>query len=384
MSTSFNFQFVCVLVLALGNMLCTANPLVASPPSSAQSGDSDAGCESELRQQRFATLEEAATRAYEEIDTPHRFEVAALVYRFTAPDRQTVRGMTELHFVGGGRGGYSPGSAKTADAVLQPVFIHRLPQAVELHIMAPGYEKYVRRGVLYAGELTVWDDIVLAPITHRTAATVMGRVWLEDESESLEGMVVTVDQEPVTFTDASGYFVATPVRAGNLRIAAYKPGYLGMCAELKVDRAAERACKLKGFRKRYARVRWAYQPDGTRSFVNGLRTGTAVLSVRELSRVSFAEGFTQVSGFSDFLVEQKNDRLMFRHFDQSGFNSPESIRLEHTSLDGLAEAPESGYKLSEFPLRPGEVYVFRCYDGEHYGMMEVLDITVEPPSDPPR
>lgn len=380
MTTACRSRIIPALTLALGVGLFSGNLSVADPPSPAQG---DAGRDTRkkpIRQQRFKSLDDAVARAEEELQTDYDFPITALVYTFSTSDNHTVQARTELHFIGNSRGGYLPGRASASEAVLILVRISRFSQPVELHIVVPGFEKYVRRTILRAGELTIWDDIVLEPITARSAGALAGRVWLEDEDEALEGMVIYVDGEAVAFTDATGDFVADMVRPGKLHVSSHKTGYVGLHTGVKVARGYEQTCELVGYRRRFAHVRWAYQPDGTRSFDGEIRIGTAVLSSGKLSRVSFARGFKHVGKHSDFLITQVKDRLVLRHFDVRSGKLPGSMRIQDTSLDELYEAPESGYEHSEFALRPGDLYVFRCYDGKHYAMMEVLDVTVEPKS----
>ena len=310
-------------------------------------------------------------------------EYSALVYTISAHDGRTVRARTKLYFRDDGRGGYIAGIASTTEAVLQMVFMKGSTRLVELHITAPGFDKYRRKVILRPGELTIWSDIVLEPITERSAAAVVGRVRLENENENLEGLVIYVDQEAATLTDASGYFVADPVRAGKLILTTRKDVYPLIHAEVTVVAGQEHSCELIGYRKRFAHVRWAYQPNGTRQFDGDTRTGTAVLSSDTLSRMSFARGFKQVYEKSDFRVTQEKDRLVLDHFDISAVKSPASVLVKNISFDELQEAPKSGYTRSKATLRPGDLYVFRCYDGKHYAMMEILDITDELPSREP-
>lgn len=378
MSTTCNTRIGPLLAVALGSIIFPVNIVIADPPSSAPSTDRKDTRNRILLQQRFQSLDEAIARAEEELETESRVKTAALVYTIRAADDQTVHARTELRYLGKSGSGYLPGKITTSQFMLQPVFILSTPRPVELHIIAPGFDTYKRRVILHAGELIVWDDIVLEPMTERSTASVMGRVWLDDEEENLEGIVIYIDQEAVTFTDASGYFMADRVRAGKLRVSAHKPGYVGLETKVRVAGGYEQVCELNGYRKRSAHVRWAYQPDGSRDFDGDIPTGTAMLSSRKLYRVSFAEGFKQVSGHSDFFVTQVEEKLVFRHFDVFGTKMPASVRIKDTRLDELSEAPETGYKRNDTPLRPGDLYVFRCYDGKHYAMMEVLDVTIEP------
>lgn len=380
MTTACRSRIIPALMLVLGFVLFSVNPSVADPPSPAQGDAEKTPRKKTPRQQQFKSLEEAIAGAEVELQADYRFPIAALVYSFSTPDDRSVQARTELHFVGTGRSGYLPGRAQTSGAALVPVHVPGVSQPVALHIIAPGFERYMQRTILHPGEIIIWGNIVLKPTTEKTAAAVVGRVRLEDEDKELEGLVIYVDQEAVAFTNAEGYFVVDTVREGKLRISSHKTGYEGLYTQLTVESGYEHTCELVGYRKRFARVRWLYQPDGTRNFDVGVRTGAAVLSSTKLSRVSFVKGFKQVSGYSDFLVSQKEDRLVFRHFDVRGLKIPGSMRIKDSGFDELYEAPKSGYKRSEFTLRPGDLYVFQCYDGKHYAMMEVVDITVEPPS----
>ncbi len=251
---------------------------------------------------------------------------------------------------------------------------------MEFHFIARGFDRYKRRLVFRPGELVVWDDIVLEPMTDRTTGWVVGRVRLEDEEDSHEVFAISVDQEVAGFTDGSGYFSIDPVRAGKLRVSAQKPGYVGMNADLEVASGRERACELVGYRKRFAHVRWAYQPDGTRYFDGDTATGTAVVSWSKPYCVSFAKGFEQSNhGRSDFAISQVKNQLVLSHPDASRSKKEASIRIRDNGFEDVFEAPESGYTQSEAILRPGDLYVFRCYDGKHYAMMEIVDITTESP-----
>ena len=380
MSKSRFAPIVPALTLAMGGLLFSVNLSVAAPLSSASSAGQEDPAKKTLRQRQFKSLAEAIDRADEELETDYAYGVAVLVYTIRTPDDQTMPIRTELRSIGNAGGGYIPGKASTNEAVVRPVFVRKSTRPVALHILAPGFDRYIRRVILHPGELVVWEDIVLEPMTNRSTASLVGHVRLEDDDEELEGMVIYIDQEAVAFTDASGRFEVDPVRAGKLRVSTHKSGYLGMNAEVKVAAGDLERCELVGYRKRFARVRWAYQPDGTRNFDGAMPTGTAVLSTRKLSRVSFAKGFQQINSRSDFLISQVDDQLVLRHFDMRSGKSPASILIKDTQFDEVYEAPESGYAQSETPLRPGDIYVFRCYDGKHYAMMEVLEITDEAPS----
>lgn len=369
-----------LLILGLGVALFAPNVLATDPPSVTQNDNIQETRKKPVPKRKFDTLAQAIAHAEDELLIDYSRKTAAIVYSFTTPDDQPVIARTKLQYVGKGRGGYRPGKASTSEYVLLLVFLMRITEPVELHIVAPGFEKHIGRAILRPGGLTIWNDIVLEPITARSGASVAGRVWLEDEDASVEGLVIYVDDEAVAFTDADGDFFAHTVRAGELFVSSKKQGYVGLVAKVHVAPGHEQSCELFGYRRRFARVRWIYQPNGTRDFEDGIRSGTAVLTPGELSRVSFAKGFKNVNRASDFYVIQRQDRLLFYHVDGSSGTMPGSMRIKETSLDELTEAPKSGYVRLQFTLVPGDLYVFRGFGGKHYGMMEVLDVTDERPS----
>ncbi len=332
-----------------------------------------------VQRQRLDSLDEAIAKAKIELNTDHTVGVAAIVYTISTLSGQTIQAHTKFRSAGRSAAGYIPGTISTSEAVMQPAIIRGATRAVELHVIAHGFERCIRRVILHPGELVIWDDIVLEPITNQTAASIVGRVRLEGEKDDLEGLVIYVDNDAAAFTDASGYFAIDSISSGRIQLSTQKTGFLGLRTEVRVAAGEVEVCELTGHRKRFAHVRWAYQPDGTRHFDGETRTGSAVLSTRKMSRISFAKGFQQVSGLSDFLITQEKDQLILRHFDMRGGNIPSSILIKDSSLDDFNMAPDSGYARTETPLHPGDVYFFHCYDGEHYAMMEVLKITTERP-----
>ncbi len=353
----------------------------AAPPSDVQAGRDgkpENAWRSAGRYVRFDSLEEAVAHAEDVLRGQEHADDAALVYIISTPDDRPISARTELHFVGR-EGGYIPGSVRTDRPVFRLILVTRRARPMELRIFAPGFERATRRAILHPGEILVWDDIFLEPLTNSSAASLHGRVWLEDDAD-LEGMVIYVEDEAVTFTDSSGHFVAERVSPGKLRVSTNKTGYVGLHTEVRAARGSEVPCELRGYRERFASVRWAYQPNGTHDFFRAdALTGIAVLSPRRLNRVKFAGGVRKVSGQSDFLIIQEKDRLIVRNFDQSGRNGPGFVVLKDTSFEDVLEAPDVKYRPSEKKLRPGVVYVFRCYDGKHYAKMEVLEITDKPP-----
>jgi hypothetical protein len=363
--------------VALG-AICFFAPL--SQGQDERDSENDGVCSSVRRWQRCDSIEEAVEKAEAALDEEKCRRDTALIYVARTANDRRVNISSELHYVGGKRGGYVPGSMFDDEIILRLIPNVRSTQAVELRLMAPGFETYKLRAILRPGDILIWDDILLEPLTRYFSASIMGRVWLEDDADT-DGMVISVNGEDTTFTDDSGYFVVEAVSSGELRVSTYKHGYTGLHTELKVGRGERAVCGLRGYRERFARVRWVYQPDGTRDFTNAVDTGEATLSPRKLYRVHFATGLKQTNrGRSDFFIRQKEDHLFLRHFDVSGRKNPGSIAVTDTPFDDIVSAPKSGYKRGESVLRPGAVYVFLCYDGKHYAKMEVLNITDEPPT----
>ncbi len=265
--------------------------------------------------------------------------------------------------------------------IMHPTFILRSNAAAELHIIVPGYERHIERMILETGDMLILDDIVLQPLTARNTGTIYGRVQLELPNKGLDGIPIMIDNDVSTLTDVNGNFVARQVRTGNVSVSALLPGFVGMSADVQVGAGMQQSCSLDGYRKRYARVRWAYQPDGSRSFEGAIKSGEGLLMAQGLHRVSIARGFVKEPfGRSDFLTKQEQDRLIFRHFDVRGQEIPASQRITGVSFDDLREAPESGYGRSKQALRAGDLFAFRTYVDGHYAKMEVLEVTDREPA----
>ncbi len=354
--------------------------LVAESPVLAQEKPANVDESKTIRRQKFKTLEEAIVGAEVELAREHIHGVATVIFSARARDEHRFRGKAEIRLVGPSATGYHGGMLSDGEYVLDPMFIVGSTIPVELHIIVPGYERYVRPMILQAGDLLVWDDIVLEPLTPRNTGSIVGRVRLEDPKQGLNRILISVDDEAVAFTDEQGAFVVEGARPGMVKIQATKAGFVGLSAEVRVVVGGRESCLLVGYRKRYALVRWAYQPDGTRSFVENTLNGEAVLMTNNLRRVSFSRGFKdEPFGRSDFLVEQVEDHLILRHFDVSGPERPGSLRIADGSFDDLAAAPETGYEQAKWRLRKGDLFVFHCFDGQHYAMMEIMEVVDKEP-----
>jgi len=300
-----------------------------------------------------------------------------LIYRVRSEDGRlnedrAHRTRTEFHWTGLGRGGHTP---KRVDEGEIKVMYARDGQPAEFRVIHHDYHEFRRAVTFEKQKVIVWDDIFLKRVSPESSCTVKGTVLLENDANQ-EGIRVSGGGASAT-TDEEGNFVLKGLRSGQVRIGAGKSGYHGLYGEVNVNKGQTATCQLKGYRIRKAKVRWMYQPDGSKDFTNdnNVVAGTATLQDEELDRVSFAEGFKQVSGKSDFLMYQKEDVLILRNFD-IGPGRPVINEIDKPFVD-ITEVGNLNNNRQSYILEAGKVYVLRCYDGEHYGKMEVLEIIDE-------
>lgn len=250
---------------------------------------------------------------------------------------------------------------------------------IDLRFLSHGYETIKKEVFINGGDILMWDDLVLQPISRRSAATVAGRVTLESNADPA-GAVIVINGSDVAVADDDGYFVAYPVAPGDLRVSVTKAGYDSTPENVHVKPGETATRNLRAYRYRYAHVRWVYQPDGSRDFTCGTEAGESWLSITGLNRISFAKGFSEVNGRSDFFVYQDGDKLRYKHFDQTGYDPQGSVYLDDVDFDALDEAPKDGYdRRRKMCLHPGMVIVVACYDGKHFGKLQVLEITDQAP-----
>lgn len=362
----------------LSLMLCIIfieNVTAAKPKTTDQRQQSSELRRDFFRVQNYDSLYDALGSADEKIAANARFDVAVIVYTVSTADGQPIKANTKFRGKGKDGPGCTPGRIKTNEVAVQPVAIlqHQVTKPVELRISAPGYQEVVRRVILKVDDIVIWDDIILTPITYETAAIIVGRLTLENDDP--EGIAIYVDNEAVTFTDAKGYFLTDMVRSGTVEVSAYIRGYPRLNKKITLHPGEETTVELNGFRHRQARIRWAYQPNEIRVFDKNIRTGEALITAVRNSRISFTKGFQEVLQRSDFHIYQEDDKLMIQNFDKPRRGIPPGIiKFENKSLKDIIEAPESGYAQSKIEIQPGDVYIFRCYDGKNYALMEVLDV----------
>jgi hypothetical protein len=330
-----------------------------------------------IRERKFDTREEAVAEGERMLSEGHWMNLAIVIFSVRAMDGLPFRGKTKLYDARGL--GHIPGQVGPGEFVLKVVQVRETTYPAALHLIVPGFTRLEKRVILRAGDLVIWDDIVLEPISPKNAGSIAGRVWLEDEEESVDGIVISVDGEALAFTNNQGYFVIDEVRSGTVTLLASKRGFAGLREKVKVKAGTQTAVVLSGYKLRFAHVRWLYQPDGTRSLKGVLPQGEEILGLSDRRRVSFAKGLANVQGRSDFSIKQVGHELVLWHFDVNTGDRPEAILLKSGTFDNVFEAPDGGYRRKQWTLREGDLFVIKCFDGKHYGMLYIISVTNEKP-----
>lgn len=312
----------------------------------------------------FATVDEAVAEARWRLAEDERGQLAAIVL-FVQTEDETPRRIDGKigHFPGGHRGAYFSTGSAWVDITRAGEYVVRL--------RVDGYHEYEQAVRVEPGEVLVLDDIRMEPIGPQDAIDILGMVKLEDEA-SAEGIRVRAGDANAE-TDAHGRFRLSGIGAGEIRIYAPKDGYEGLHRTIHAKKGDKTPVVIEGWRKRYAVVQWAYQPDGSPDLSRGIESGEAVIAPRLLDRVSFKDGFVEVDRHSDFLVMQKADKLIIRNFDQ-GPGKPRIMELPDIEFDEVRTVPDVEFPKREHELREGAVYLFRSYHGDYYAKMQVLEI----------
>ncbi len=315
----------------------------------------------------------------DELKNDKRYEnQGALIYRIHSDDGKLSHAETPFYYGAcrggscGSGGGYRPMGVSAGQA---NVMFERNGQMGELKVRSPGYHEFRRAVTFEKGKIIVWDDIVLERVKPENSCTIKGTVHLEDDADA--NNIEILCEGVSARTDANGNFTFTGLRSGNIRITAAKTGYWGLYAEQEVAKGQTAVRDIKGYRIRKAKVRWAYQPDGSKSFNNDkVVTGTATILDDVLDRVSFAQGFKQVHGKSDFYVYQQENRLVLINTDARGDGGVgPAIFQTGIAFEDVNEVPDfEGRTQWSHNLQTGDVYILRCYDGEHYAKMEITEI----------
>ena len=316
-----------------------------------------------------AEFKEAIAQAKVELKKEEHADEGALVYRIRSRDGKLALARTALYNTTPGYAGHRPGRATEGETVTAFGRNHKM---FDLRITAPGYHELVRSGVFRKGKVIAWKDLRLEPVTGATAGTIDGIVRLEGGADA-DGVRVIVRGYPPVAADTHGRFRFTGIGSGSVSVSTTKKGYIVGRETVEVTRGRVASCELTMYRQRSVQVRWAYQPKESRDLIGGVTTGTGLVSPNGLHRVSFAKGFVQVTGKSDFFVHQDEDKLIIKNFD-ARFQGPGMMELHGVPFDKVKQAPQADYGTMPITLREGGVYVLRTYDGKHYAKMEVTGL----------
>jgi formylglycine-generating enzyme required for sulfatase activity len=120
------------------------------------------------------------------------------------------------------------------------------------------------------------------------------------------------------------------------------------------------------FQHRTVAIDYLYQPDDSHDFAGNVSRGTIVMRTgSSFGAAVFHQGKAEQKGQpNDITVEVVADRLSFRCFYKSSKGNG-FIDLGEVAFDGVTQAPETGYSMSERPCLVGHVYVVRTYDGKY-------------------
>lgn len=243
-------------------------------------------------------------------------------------------------------------------------------QKFNLRFAQRGYHAFSRDVEVRTGEVTVVDDIVLERATRENGATLIGRLWLEGRDE-LEGITVRLGEDTAE-TGPRGEFKFEGVPSGNAPLQANVDGFLISPVYSELKRGKRSVAALKGYCKRVARVRWAYQPEKSRDLSSDLEGGETIVETERYSQFSFATGLKNLSGRRDFAVRQEEDKILIE--SSSGGMGTGMIRLSNIRFDEVMQAPDVTYERGPFTLKDGDIFVCKTSDGEHFAKLEVIEI----------
>jgi len=299
--------------------------------------------------------------------------LGAIVFRVVGSNQRPFQATVEIEYLTPGHIGILSKKIKAGDG---DCFCTRYGMAYELRAFAPGYETLSRRFVLNRDQILVWNDLVLEPIPVRDGGFLEGRVAFED-GVIPQNLLISIDGDITAFADAGGRFFIDGLRNGRVTVAAQRPGFHGMEARVGVTRSQRSSCELFGFLERQARIRWTYQPDGSRGFGPGALTGTE--TIKHSPERGYGFGGRCLSGLheGDYYVRQERDKLTLVVYVLPGQDSPGLAHLDEIGFDEVGEMPEVPLAAMDHELKPGFVFVLRCFDRQHFAKMEVLDVGTE-------
>lgn len=317
---------------------------------------------------QFDSTEEAVQYAQRELGKLGPRYVGAIVMLFNYEDENYGSAAYHVKIRGGTLGTQMLGPGKAG-----VFFVSKGGEEVTLIFECTGYHELSRTVEVSGGKVLVVDDLVMERPTEADQSTIIGRVWLED-SDEIEGITVRIGDDAIT-TDEKGRFRFDKLPSGKKYVSAYKPGYIFSGGTVQIERGTNEVVALKGYLIRSAQVQWAYQPLESRDLSDGLVWGEAVLDTREMDNIVFAGESEERKHRPDVGVYQKGTELILR-CSHIGSDGPGFIQLEDIGLDEILQAPKAEYKHPRTPLKEGDAFICKTYDGKHFAKLQVLAINV--------
>ncbi|MGB0714848.1 MAG: hypothetical protein ACPGXK_03165 [Phycisphaerae bacterium] len=271
-----------------------------------------------------------------------------------------------------GGGGYFPGQMMPGEIVTR---YFRNDFQFELTAWGQGYHQLAERGVIRQGRVVVFDKLFLNPVTPGTACTLEGKVELEGRN-SPGPVSVWIRGFPKFMTRPDGTFTVNDLGSGHYQVHSTESGFYGGWAHVTLTQGKTSFAAITMEKERYAVVRWAFQPNGTRDLEFGLETGVASVSAVSDRSFSLSEGFKSTRQRPDIAVRQDDGVLSFWSSHQ-GKEGPGLIKLDGVSFDDVKIAPHAAYTRDWQPMVAGSNYIVKTYDGKRFGKIEVLLVTTE-------
>jgi len=301
---------------------------------------------------------------------------AILIYKARTWDNKQFHALSDLYICRNGDcdSGYYPAGTskgKVNSHVACPSMEHELRVKIQQNSF---YHEFSKKITFKKGEVVIWDDIVLEPVTPETDVELNGKIILEG-SAGASGIKVAFGRN-TTLTDANGLFTLAGLPAGNNYILKiYKDGYLfDGRVDLKKDTKAMTI--LKGYRKKVAQIRWEYIPSGIDRLI-GTKTKRGIAEFKSGNYVDIKKDFaaTRYNKNADFSVFQKEGSLSLTL-------RAKGAGIYKTSFDynDLKEVPSNMQPRSSqyIPeMKEGDTYIIKASDGSSFAKMQIQRIVAE-------